>query len=406
VVTCSLGSLAPGQSAAIEIGATLAAGLLPGDVLTNEASFHLNELNQAAATGTLETTTLVVSADHVVNTLEDAADAAPGDGLCATSTGRCSLRAAIAEANSQPGAQTIALGAETYIVSPTLSIASPLTLVGLGAGRTTLAGGGADRVIIVTGGHAVTLEGLAITGGNTNGSGGGLSTIAGNLTMTGVQISGNYAAIGGGGLYVAGGGSLTLAQSAVTGNSSDGSGGGLLVQGTATLANVTISGNTAGSGGGIVGLGVATLTNVTVANNHATGSGGGLNGGPANFTLLNTILAGNTAAVAGPNCGYGLTSQGHNLIDNLADCAVSGATTGNITGQAAGLLPLALNGAATLTHALAPGSPALEAGTCALPADQRGVPRPQDGDLDQAPACDIGAYEFQPARLWLPVLFR
>lgn len=404
VITCNLDSLAPGQTAIIEIGVSWASELAAGDVLNNEAGFRLNELNQADTTGTFETTTLVVPADYVVNTLEDASDAVPGDGACATSEGRCTLRAAIQEANSWTGAQTIALGAETYIVSPTLPIAGPLTLVGLGADRTSLAGGGASGVLSISGGHAVTLEGLAITAGNASGMGGGVYNDGGSLTLTGVQVSGNYAAGGGGGIWS--NGSLTLTQSAVTGNSSDASGGGLLVQGTATLANVTISGNTAGSGGGIAGLGTAALTNVTIANNHATGSGGGLNGGPANFTLFNTILSDNTAAVAGPNCGYGLTSQGYNLFGDLADCAVSGATTGNIIGQAAGLAPLSLNGANTLTHALNATSPATDAGTCALIVDQRGIARPQDGDLDQAPACDIGAYELAPVRLYLPVISR
>ena len=44
------------------------------------------------------------------------------------------------------------------------------------------------------------------------------------------------------------------------------------------------------------------------------------------------------------------------------------------------------------------GSPAIDAvndGTCPPPAkDQRGVPRPQDGNGDGGPACDIDAYEF------------
>jgi hypothetical protein len=179
-----------------------------------------------------------------------------------------------------------------------------------------------------------------------------------------------------------------------------------LSESTVTLANVTVSGNTGGSGGGIQGLGTASLTNVTVANNHATGSGGGLNGGPANFTLLNSILTDNTAAVAGPNCGYGLTAQGYNVFGDLADCTVSGSGTGNITGQAAGLMPLSLNGANTLTHALSATSPATDAGTCALSVDQRGVVRPQDGNADRVAGCDIGAYELQPMVLYLPLVVR
>ena len=54
------------------------------------------------------------------------------------------------------------------------------------------------------------------------------------------------------------------------------------------------------------------------------------------------------------------------------------------------LLPLADNGGGTQTHALAIGSPALDASpddaTCPA-TDQRGNPRPR------GPACDIGAFE-------------
>ncbi len=52
---------------------------------------------------------------------------------------------------------------------------------------------------------------------------------------------------------------------------------------------------------------------------------------------------------------------------------------------------LADNGGPTLTHALLPGSPALDAGNDAAcsATDQRGVSRPQGAH------CDIGAYEAQ-----------
>jgi hypothetical protein len=52
--------------------------------------------------------------------------------------------------------------------------------------------------------------------------------------------------------------------------------------------------------------------------------------------------------------------------------------------------PLTDNGGPTLTHALLPGSPAINAGDCSggtISRDQRGVTRPLGS------ACDIGAYE-------------
>jgi hypothetical protein len=63
-----------------------------------------------------------------------------------------------------------------------------------------------------------------------------------------------------------------------------------------------------------------------------------------------------------------------------------------------------LHGGFTPTHALVPGSPAIDAGgtDCTdatgapLLADQRGQPRLVDGDGDGTATCDIGAFEFFP----------
>ena len=78
---------------------------------------------------------------------------------------------------------------------------------------------------------------------------------------------------------------------------------------------------------------------------------------------------------------------------------------GDITGVSDPKIgPLADNGGDTLTHALLPGSPAIDAGgDCDEPFDQRGVKRPQ------GIACDIGGYEFvfnEDSWIFLPAIFR
>jgi hypothetical protein len=60
--------------------------------------------------------------------------------------------------------------------------------------------------------------------------------------------------------------------------------------------------------------------------------------------------------------------------------------------------PLADNGGPTETHALLPGSPAIDtANDASCPAiDQRGEARPFDGDGDGMAHCDIGSVEYLP----------
>jgi CSLREA domain-containing protein len=57
------------------------------------------------------------AASFTVNSTADAVDAKPGDGICATATGTCTLRAAIQEANALTGADTVIVPAGTYILT-------------------------------------------------------------------------------------------------------------------------------------------------------------------------------------------------------------------------------------------------------------------------------------------------
>ncbi|MGE0825951.1 MAG: choice-of-anchor Q domain-containing protein [Candidatus Binatia bacterium] len=90
--------------------------------------------------------------------------------------------------------------------------------------------------------------------------------------------------------------------------------------------------------------------------------------------------------------GGQITSLGHNLSSDTS-CGLT--RPGDLVGVDPLLGPLQDNGGPTLTHALLPGSPAIDAGDdLACPAsDQRRAVRPQDGNGDSLAVCDIGAFE-------------
>ena len=67
------------------------------------------------------------AASLTVNSIADAADATPGDGICETATGNgiCTLRAAIQEANALAGTDTISFnlsGAGVHTITPSSAL--------------------------------------------------------------------------------------------------------------------------------------------------------------------------------------------------------------------------------------------------------------------------------------------
>jgi CSLREA domain-containing protein len=353
----------------------------------------------------------------------------------ANDAGAGSLRQALLDANINPGADTINFAplfntAQTItLTSGELVINSNLTLNGTGANLLTVSGNNASRVFTINGGLTVSMSGLTVTGGSVTGDGGGIrsfgilnlsncaitnNTATGfsggidtndSLSVTNCTISGNSAANGGG---VASVGTVNIVGSSITGNTATFQGGGLNLQLTnATLTNSTISGNTANTpspnaGGGISFGGASGNFNLQVNNCTITGnltatanSGGGLSvvsdGGTNTAVLRNSIIAGNalpnlkTEAVVGGAAT--ITSQGFNLTSDGGGGFLNG--TGDLLNTNPLLTALANHGGPTPTHALLPGSPAINAGTnTGAPAtDQRGIARPQQS------VADIGAFE-------------
>jgi hypothetical protein len=377
-----------------------------------------------------------------VNSTLDQVDAAPGDGVCRTAAGTCTLRAAIMEAARHPGRPaTVVVPAGTYRLTRApsirpvdltasadgpLDVVWPMTITGAGARKTIIDGDHLDRIItIVTPVTRATIQDVTLTGGVATErellvvTGGGAIANQGNLTLRRVTITGNRADYAGG-LFNTPSASATIEDSTISGNVANLEAGGVRFDAAGTVVNSTISGNRilssccpklesypgsmVGEGGGIDarGAGPVRITNSTIVGNHAVTGGGGVNiatsyqgalgplqdiGGP--IELRNTIVAANTTDAGPANCKHTialLISKGHNLEDGDS-CGLTAA--GDVGRTNPLLLPFGNYGGPTDTYELRPGSPAIGRATNCPTRDQRGAPRP-------AIACDIGAVEHQP----------
>ena len=294
------------------------------------------------------------------------------------------------------------------------------------------------------------------------GDGAGIFTQGGTATMTNVTISGNTggsstgsSGLGGlgGAFYIAAPGTVTMDKSVVSNNTagdaisgSPGFAGGIFTEGLLTITNSTISGNVSKSiAGGIMNRpnavlrirnstlsgnsalqagalnsdnnGLVFMTNCTVTNNTSQALGA-VQITTQTVEVRNTIIAGNSGGDVSGN----FISRGNNIIGvpcvpGIFNC---GGFTNGVDGDQVGtaeapldprLGPLANNGGPTQTHALLPGSPALDAGnncvldnSCSpavgqsLTTDQRGAgfARAADSaDADTTATVDVGAFEAQ-----------
>ena len=292
---------------------------------------------------------------------------------------------------------------------------------GTGGTANILGDGGRGGGIVTLGGQ-VSIEDSIVTGNRTNGknaSGGGISSNFGEVTVLRSSISSNLT----NGNFSSGGGianrfgNILIDSSAIYGNSTlgDGSGGGGFYNRrsaddqVAEIRDTTISGNSVANdegGGVLIFSGIINIVRSTITSNSAPVDGGSglfsLSNSVATVNFYNSIVAGNTNEdLAASSFSHPFESLGYNLIGTSKTPEFffleNFVQPGDVTGVTNLLLgPLADNGGPTATHALLPGSPAIDMGDPSVLSDptefdQRGsgFARVANGRID------IGAFELQ-----------
>lgn len=337
------------------------------------------------------------------------------DGACTATD--CTLREAVLAANGLPGEDSIHVPAGTYQLTipgvfpfeGDLMIRDDLQLIAL-SGPAVIVGTGTQRVLTVFRADA-RIVGFTITGGH-SGIGAGLFVGEAEVSLEHCVVTDNHASSDGGGVILGPVARLEVIETTVSNNSAERRGGGIRRSSITTspanlvIRNSTISGNTAPEGSAISSFGGGgdfRIENTTIVDNPFTGRRG---------TIL--ILAGNSPtfvnSIIESRCFFVLAgipvSLGGN-VEGPGDTCGLRHPTDLLNVADFGLLPLGDYGGPTPTHELTEGSPAIDhalPGEC--PAnDQRGFPRPIDGDHDAVPDCDSGAVELQPpATVAVPVL--
>jgi len=248
-----------------------------------------------------------------------------------------------------------------------------------------------DGVGIYSTGSLTVVDSSIVENRGGNGSiGGGIYNFGGTATVVNSTVSLNFTDNWGSAILSTGG-SLLLIGSTVSGNDADA--GDAIDASSATIVNTTVSGNF-GTAGAQIWAGDLTLINSTVV-------GKGESYGDEALGAYGEIRVTNTVIVSEAPCYfYGdgfITSLGGNIESPGDTCGFTDPTDlVNVTAAELNLGPLQDNGGPTETHALLPGSVAIDrippamcvdADGQPLTEDQRGVARPQGA------ACDVGAFE-------------
>lgn len=329
----------------------------------------------------------VGAATFAVNSMLDAQDIVPGDGICKTAAATCTLRAAITEANALPGADVINLPAGVYtttLVSANdnanlggdFDITSDISINGVDPATTIVeaastAGVATERVFHLRFPGPMALNDLTIRHGRytTSTAGAGvLIDVPGALaTFKRVVIADNETISSGGGIAIpsASNSVTTLNGCTVENNSAAGAssseslGGGIMLGSqTATLniidssvvGNVSLTAAGAAAGGGISSYGILNIVNSVVSDNTAKSvSGSSFGGGIALWALSTTVIMDShiddNSSIVSPGGGTGFAggiyNQGGSL--NITNSTISGNTASHLHG---GIRNLSSNSAA------------------------------------------------------------
>lgn len=343
--------------------------------------------------------------------------------------GGISLREAIAIASpgetidfaaslTSGGSGTIVLALGELLVNKDLSIHGPdIVIDGSGNDPTpNIFNGDGSRIFRIDDGNIaaranVTISGLSLLNGDASLAGGAIHNRE-NLTISGTRIHFNHSATNGGGIFNDRG-DVRIVDSSINFNRATDGGGIGNVLGNLNVVNSTVSSNRAtGNGAGIDSVsGLVTVRHGTISENTADsnnegGEGGGLFTGMSTVVLDHTIVATNIRGNATRDDVSGTATARFSLVGDNTGASIVNDGGNQIGTSSAPIDPLFGpfdNGGRTLTRALLPGSPAIDAGDPAAEVGLAGVPlfdqrrapfwRIADGDGDGNARIDIGAYE-------------
>jgi hypothetical protein len=186
---------------------------------------------------------------------------------------------------------------------------------------------------------------------STVGQGGAIylnTTGASSATIADVTISGNTAATAGGGFFATGATTATLSRTNFTNNSANLGGGLDVASATVTVSQSTVAGNTAATGGGVYNTGTFNLYSGTVSGNTASnGNGGGIfsssNAAGVELAVINSTVANNVTTQGG---GGGVFTQDAQAVFTNSTIA------SNQAGANGGGLFEAVAGGATLNNTI------------------------------------------------------